>query len=110
MSTLALSTKATQNEIKSVTEHFQGYTKVVVDIEKEILCAGADRHIDEEEMLLLDGSKQNNLWGGGVDMETHEIDYNSMINLRPNQDNPSRDILSQEIRAKFDEIVTKIFI
>jgi len=110
MATLVLSTKATTDEIKSVSEHFQGYIKVVADIEKEILCAGADRHVDEEEILLADGSKQDNLWGGGVDMETHEIDYNSMINLRPNQDNPSRDILSQEIRAKFDGIVKKIFI
>lgn len=43
-----------------------------------------------------------------VDIETGEIDYNSMINLRPKQDNPSRDILSIEVRKKFDEVVNKI--
>ena len=52
-----------------------------------------------------EGSKQQNLWGGGVDLETKEIDYNSVINLRPNQDNPSRDIMSFEIRKEFDRIV-----
>lgn len=108
MNILILTQKATPEEIKLVSEHFHGFIKVVVDIEKEILCAGADRHVDEEQELLVNGSKQSNLWGGGIDIETGEIDYNSMINLRPNQDNPSRDILSMDIRKKFDEIVIKI--
>lgn len=108
MATITFATKASKEEIKSVAEHFQGYIKVVVDIEKEILSAGADRHVDEEQQLLINGSKQSNLWGGGLDLETGEIDYNSMINLRPNQDNPSRDILSLDIRKKFDDIVNKL--
>ncbi|MEK7536200.1 MAG: DUF5674 family protein [Patescibacteria group bacterium] len=108
MNVLILSDKATKAEIGKVSEHFQGYIKVVVDIENRILCAGADRHVDEEQELLKLGSKQSNLWGGGIDIETGEIDYNSMVNIRPNQDNPSRDIMSMEIRKTFDEIVTKI--
>lgn len=108
MTVLILTTKATSEEIKLVSEHFHGFIKVVVDIEKEILCAGADRHVDEEQELLKNGSKQSNLWGGGLDLESGEIDYNSMINLRPNQDNPSRDVLSLEVRKLFDDIVTKI--
>ena len=48
------------------------------------------------------------LWGGGFDLDTKEIDYNSVINLRPNQENPSRDILSKETREKFDNIVNKL--
>ena len=108
MTILILTSKATPEEIKLVSEYFHGFIKVVVDIEKEILCAGADRHVDEEQELLGKGSKQSNLWGGGIDMETGEIDYNSMINLRPNQDNPSRDIMSKEIRDKFDAIVNQI--
>lgn len=108
MTMLILTQKATSEEIKLVSEHFAGFIKVVVDIEKEILCAGADRHVDEEQELLRNGSKQSNLWGGGLDLESGEIDYNSMINLRPNQDNPSRDVLSKEIRERFDQIVNKI--
>ncbi|MDO8341435.1 MAG: DUF5674 family protein [Candidatus Woesebacteria bacterium] len=108
MKVLILTTKATKDELLEISEHFQGYVKVVVDIEKEILCAGADRHVDEEQELLKNGSIQVNLWGGGLDLETGEIDYNSMINLRPNQENPSRDILLKEIRGKFDMIVNKI--
>ena len=108
MKMIILTSKATRDQLIDICECFKGYVKVVVDIEKEILCAGADRHVDEEQELLKTESRQSNLWGGGLDLETGEIDYNSMINLRPNQDNPSRDILLKEIREKFDEIVNKI--
>lgn len=107
---LILDSKASAEQIKQISEHFQGYVKVVVDIEKGILCAGADRHVDEEQELLKNDSKQSNLWGGGIDLKSGEIDYNSMINLRPNQDNPSRDIMSIEVRKLFDDIVKKVLI
>lgn len=102
---LTINKKATQEEIKKMAKDFDGYIKVVVDIFQEILAGGGKRHFDGEQKLLAGGSKQQNLWGGGVDLETKEIDYNSIINLRPNQDNPSRDIMSSEIRKEFDRIV-----
>lgn len=105
---LVVTKKATQEEIEKIAKHFNGYVKVVVDIEKGILCAGADRHADEEKVLLEKGSEQKNLWGGGVDIKTGEIDYNSIINLRPNQDNESRDILDKDIRGKFVKIVKEL--
>jgi len=88
-----------------MADDFDGYIKVVVDIEKGILAGGGERHFDGEQKLIKEGSRQADLWGGGVDLETKEIDYNSIINLRPNQDNPSRDILSKKIRSKIDKIV-----
>src|SRR3989338_2207625 len=102
--------RANGSELNKIAEHFKGYIKVVVDIEREMISAGEDRHVDEEKELLDDGSHQINLWGGGLDLETKEIDYNSMINLRPNQDNPSRDVLSLEIRQKIDRIVKKLLL
>ncbi len=105
---LILREKAAKKELANLGEHFKGYIKVVVDIEKEIMAAGADRHFDEEKALLEEGSKQKDLWGGGFDLETKEIDYNSIINLRPNEDTPSRDILSQEVRGKIVKIVKKL--
>lgn len=106
---LIMRTKATQEEIKKMSEDYQGYIKVVVDVERKILAGGGERHSDAEKMLLEDGSKQENLWGGGVDWETKEIDYNSIINLRPKQ-NKSRDILSENIRSKFDKIIKDLLI
>ena len=102
--------KATKAEIGKLAKHFKGYIKVVVDIERKILAGGADRHADDEGALLEDGSKQANLWGGGLDLQTKEIDYNSVINLRANQNNPSRDIMSHDIREKFDKIVKKLLL
>lgn len=87
----------------------EGYIKLVVDVKENILTAGGERHFEGEQRLLREGSKQSNLWGGGLDWETKEIDYNSIINLRPNQDNLSRDILSIEVRQKFDMIIKEIF-
>lgn len=103
-----LKAKATQDEINESAKDLGGYIKVVVDIESKILTAGGERHVDGEQMLLAHGSHQHNLWGGGFDTETKEIDYNSMINIRPSDQNPSREILSSDIRKIFDNIVTSI--
>lgn len=103
-----ISDKATKEQIDSAASDLDGFIKVVVDIDREILTAGGERHVDGEQMLLADGSLQINLWGGGFDTDSKEIDYNSMINLRPSDENPSREILSAEIRKKFDAIVKKI--
>jgi hypothetical protein len=100
--------KVNTEELKKMAEHFDGYIKVVVDIERGILAGGGDRHFDDEQDLLKNGSLQKNLWGGGYDTKTQEIDYNSIINLRPKQNNPSRDILSLEIRKNFDIIVNEL--
>jgi hypothetical protein len=56
-----------------------------VDVNRKILSAGGDKHVDGEQMLLKDGSKQEDLWGAGLDLETSEMDFDSMINLRPEQ-------------------------
>lgn len=90
-----------------MAEDYDGYIKVIVDIERNILSGGGERHFDAEQLLLQKGSLQENLWGGGVDWETKEIDYNSIINLRPRQ-NKSRDILSEQVRSKFDKIVKEL--
>ncbi len=107
---LVIKRKATKNEIKKMSEDLAGFIKVVVDVEDKILAGGGQRHVEGEQKLLQAGSKQHNLWGGGFDTETKEIDYNSMINLRPSQDNPSRDILSSEIRKIFEKIVKNLLL
>lgn len=96
--------KATKEEIKKIAEDLDGYIKLVVDVDKEIIAAGGKRHYEGEQKLLELGSKQGSLWGGGLDLETKEIDFNSIINLRP-KENPSRDILSEKVRKKFKKIV-----
>ncbi|MBI4084417.1 MAG: hypothetical protein HY431_00785 [Candidatus Levybacteria bacterium] len=107
---LIIDKKATDEQMKQMAEDLDGYIKVVVDIELGILAGGGKRHVDSEQMLLKAGSKQDNLWGGGYDVETKQIDYNSMINVRPRQQNMSRDVMSAEIRSEFDKIVKELLI
>jgi len=107
---LIIRKKTTKEEIEKMAQDLDGYIKVVVDIERGILAGGGERHVEGEQKLLKDGSHQKDLWGGGFDTETKEIDYNSIINLQPAQDNPSRDILSSEIRKEFDKIVKDLLL
>lgn len=97
--------KANEETIKKVAEDLNGYIKFVVDVEREILAAGGTRHFEGEKLLLEDGGQQEDLWGGGLDLATREVDFDSIINIRPHQDNPSREILSRELREKITEIV-----
>ena len=42
---------------------FEDMMKCVADIERGLLAVNADLHSDLEELLLLDGSKQEHLYG-----------------------------------------------
>lgn len=101
-----LTSKTDTETLKKIAKDLDGYVKVVVDIQKRIMTAGGTRHVDGEQLLLAQGCKQENLWGGGIDLETKEIDYDSMINIRPTQGNPSREVLSMEIRSLMEELIT----
>ena len=99
----------TKSEITQAQEHFGVYIKTVIDVEKRICSAGADRHFESEAILLEQGSKQSDIWGGGIDPETKDIDFNSFINVRPKQDNKSNEIQSPELRKKYEEISKYFF-
>jgi hypothetical protein len=105
---LLVDKKLSREDLQKVAEDLKGYIKFVVDVEREILAAGGLRHVDGERLLLNNGSRQEDLWGGGLDLETSEIDFDSMINLRPSHGNASREVLSQETRNRIEEIVHKL--
>lgn len=99
----------TPSDIVQLKEQFDVYIKTVIDIEKRICSAGCDRHFESEKILLDQGSLQKDLWGGGIDLEAKVIDFNSFINIRPQQGNTSNDIQSSEIREKFESISKYFF-
>lgn len=88
----------TKEEIKQLSEEFEVYIKTVIDIENKICSAGMNRHFEGEQILLKDGSKQSDIWGGGIDLETKEIDFNSFINIRPRDNNRKNDIQDEGIK------------
>ena len=102
--------KATKEEIEKMCYQYGSYIKVVIDTQKEVLAGGGQYHADEEQLLLEYGCKQENLWGGGVDIDTGAIDYDSMINIRHSQNNPSRIVADPEIRKKIDQVIKKFIL
>jgi len=101
--------KASDEEISKITEMYEGYTKVVVDIEKEKLSAGGEYHVDCEQVLLAEGSTQENLWGGGFRFKNKEVDFMALTNFKPNSNHFSYEISLPEIRGKVEKIIRKIF-
>lgn len=92
---------------------FGDMIKCVADIRLDLLALDADLHADLEQMLLKNGSAQENLWGFNLWVEeTGEdfIEYDSLINIRSWQGNPSRDVLDPEVREKIRQIVEQFII
>ena len=98
----------TNDEIQKLKETFDIYIKTVIDIEKKVCSAGCDRHFESEKILLEEVTRQSDIWGGGVDLETKTIDYNSFINIRPADNNTSNEIQDLDVRKKFEDL-TKYF-
>ena len=105
---LTKKTPFTSDEVNKLKEQFGVYIKTVIDLDQKICSAGCDRHYESEKILLDSGSKQNDLWGGGVDLETKIIDFNSMINIRPAQNNSSNEIQDLSLRQRYEQL-TKFF-
>lgn len=99
-------------ELKEMSQKmFGNLVKAVVDVEQGIMVVDAGLHADEEALLLESGSKQKDLWGINLYPElTGEdfVEFDSMINLRPSQNNRSRGVDSVEIQNKIREIVGKL--
>ncbi|HJZ05007.1 hypothetical protein A2634_01785 [Candidatus Amesbacteria bacterium RIFCSPHIGHO2_01_FULL_48_32] len=106
---ILLTSPADKTSISKASEDLAGYVKFVVDLKREVMTIGGLRHYLGEQLLLQDGSYQKDLWGGGVDLESKEIDYESMINIRP-PTNSSREALDPGIRAQMKAIVDKLFV
>jgi hypothetical protein len=91
---------------------FGELVKADVDIAKKIVIIDMPMHYDGEAELLENGSKQKDIWGINLhpaDYGTDDfIEFDSMINLRPSQGNPSRDVLDQTVRQTIITIVSEV--
>ena len=101
-----LSQPPTSEKFHKACEEFGDYVKFTLDIESEWYTIGGEFHADGEKLLLENGSKQENIWGGGYDLLTNEFDCNSLINTRAQ--NPSQEILNPPTREKFFRLCKKI--
>lgn len=104
-----LGSPITIRQLKTIAKDLYGdMVKAVVDIGAEKLAIDAELHSDLERLLLSNGSKQENLWGINLYPEADEedfVEFDSLINIRPRQNNMSRDVENEDIRKKILEIV-----
>ena len=90
---------------------FGDMVKAAVDVRRGIMAIGGELHADEESKLLAMGSKQSNLWGINIYPGVQSgdwIEFDSMINMRPTQNNRSRSVEDADIRRQIVEIVNKL--
>lgn len=106
-----LDQKITNNELSEMANNmFGNLVKAVVDIDRKTIVLDAELHSDQESFLLENGSEQRNLWGINLYPEFSKdddnfIEFDSMINLRPSDNNKSRSVENPEIRKLIIEIV-----
>ena len=102
-------TRAELAELASAA--FGDMVKAVVDLERRIMAVAGELHADEETLLLDEGSTQSDLWG--INLYPAEkgdgfIEFDSMINVRPRQGNPSRDVLDDGTRTRIRAVVSQL--
>lgn len=102
--------KISVDDLKKIAKkNYMDLVKAVVDIEKEIMAIDAEMHADEEKLLLENGCRQENLWGINIyPGEKEMIEFDSMINVRPMQNNRTRGIDDEKLRKKIIDIVGKL--
>lgn len=101
--------KITKEELQAIADNgFGDMIKAVVDIAKEIVMIDAELHADIEQVMLENGSNQEDLWGINIYPEGFEngiVEFDSLINIRPWQKNRSRYVEDENIRRRIIEIV-----
>ena len=89
---------------------FGDFVKAVVDVDRELLAVDAELHADLEALLLQDGSDQRSLWGINLYPDAPRgqfVEYDSMINLRPSQNNRSRGVEDEAMRKRIVAVVER---
>lgn len=97
---------AAPEQIGQMAETYFGLMiKLAVDIKREILEGGGELHADCEQALLDDGSQQEDVWGADWYPELKRVGFESLINIRPRQQNRKMEIEDPVLRSKVETIV-----
>jgi len=87
---------------------FKSFVKFVVDIKTGQVAVGGELHSDAELLLIENGAEQSNLWGGNFfpyKLSQQRIEFTSLINIRPKDNNYSMEIENDIIRNKVTTLV-----
>ncbi len=101
--------RATQQQMDDMLETLGTYIKVAVDVQQGILAGGGILHADCEANLLAADSQQEDIWGADWNPATHQVTFESVINIRPRQNNRSLTILDSVIRERVVQVIRELF-
>jgi len=109
VSTVLVKDKITLSDLQKAKEDYGDYVKVTADVERKKIVIGGQWHADGERLLIQNGSKQSDIWGGGINLITNQVETFALINLKPSENNNSQEILEPKTREKFIKIVKEKF-
>lgn len=89
-------------------EELDPIIKLAVDIRRNILAGGGQMHADCEAALIEDGSHQEDIWGANWIPATQTIEYEALINIRPNQKNYFMTIQDPGIKQQVENTVRQL--
>ncbi len=105
---ILLAQKATPQQISQMLEVYPRLIKIAVDIRRKILGGGGEMHADCEQVLLDNGSEQEDIWGANWYPAEQRVEYEALINIRPQMGNRGMLIQSEEIRQVVQEVTLAI--
>jgi len=103
-----IKTQASSKQMAEMMETLETYIKLAVDVRQEIIAGGGPMHADCEAVLLKKGCAQDDIWGADWNPSVQEVTYESLINIRPLQDNRKMEVESPDLREKIKQIVLKL--
>lgn len=103
-----LTEKATRHHVAAMLEEYQTMIKLAVDIRLGVLAGGGVMHADCEQILLENGSEQDDIWGANWYPAEQRLEFEALINIRPSFGNRGMVIRDEDIRRQLESVVLKI--
>jgi|SRR3989344_4685596 len=105
--------KISREELKTLAhEQYGDIIKAVVDIKQKIIGVGGELHVDIQSLLIEnENSKGGDTWGINLYLEKTGddfVEFDSMINLKPNLGNRTRDVENPEIKKEIQLIINEL--
>ena len=99
---------ATVEQIAQMEQVFGIMIKLAVDVRRGILAGGGSLHADCEQVLLEDGSQQEDVWGADWYPSKQEVTFEALINIRPRQQNYALEIQDPGLREQIETIARRL--
>jgi hypothetical protein len=109
---LVLTEPIGQDRLRTLVAQFFGdMVKFVADVERGVIAIGGELHADAESVLLEQGSRQQDVWGGNYYPGRGPdgcIEFTALINIRPSQGNRSMYIQDPAVRARVQAMALRL--